>query len=280
MTLLRRATEQTQSDWVPVPEGLWRWVIGEKPELKLSEKYGNYQVRFPLMLTPAEQQRLKDEVGDPPEGSQQSWRTSYTVGLSLGYVDKAGQYKTTKLVDMLAASLGQGNTKPFRDWIAKGGGPSRPDDLDDQQAEMTAIADWLGWWEGLEVYGTIRHASGDRGTFANFSGPMAVGSLPGQKDDDYVAHGRGKLKAIIAESGATREEHAKTTRPSLLVTEQDDLVWQRYSELADQAIALGMDVDVPDLPIERASLVSLGVALKAKLEAKATEPVETQAPAF
>ena len=123
MSLLRRADEQTQSEWLPVAEGLWRWLVGV-PELKLSEKFGNYQVRFPLQLKSEEQSRLLTEVGKPPEGMQQSWRTSYTVGLSLGYVRRDGQYKSTKLVDFLAACLGAGNTKKFREWIAQGGGPS------------------------------------------------------------------------------------------------------------------------------------------------------------
>ena len=36
-------------------------------------------LRFPLMLTKAEQDRVKDEHGDPPEGIQQSWRAAYFV---------------------------------------------------------------------------------------------------------------------------------------------------------------------------------------------------------
>lgn len=195
-----------------MPEGLWRWIVGV-PELKLSEKYGNYQVRFPLNLTQAEQERLKQEYDDPPAGMQQSWRTMYSPGLSLGYVQKDGQYKSTKLVDFLAACLGSSNTKKFREWIAAGGGPPRPDDLNDQKAEMDAIAEWLKWWENLEVYGSIRHTTGDSGiTYANFAGPMPVGSLPGQRDNDYDAMGRGKLRAIIAESGETREDHSREAR--------------------------------------------------------------------
>ncbi len=211
MPLLKRATDQTQSQWLPTAEGLWRWVIGV-PELKLSEKYGNYQVRFPLVLTQTEQARMKADLGDPPEGMMQSWRTSYTVGLSLGYVQRDGQYKSTKLVDFLAAALGSGATKKFREWIANGGGPPRPDDMDDQKAELDGVSEWLKWWENLEVYGTITHREGDGTTYANFAGPLPVGSLPGQKDNDYDAHGRGKLRAIMAESGETREDHARAAR--------------------------------------------------------------------
>lgn len=205
MPLLKRATEQTQSEWKPVPEGLWRWTLG-KPELVPPDKYG-YRVRFRLTLTQLEQARLAAEYGSPDEGVQQSWRSNYSVGLSLGYVDRTGQYKTTKLIDFLAAVLGSTNSKKFRDWIAAGGGPPRPEDLDDQRAELEATTEWLGWWEDLEVYGTIRHADSADGTttYANFAGPMAVGSLPGQKEDDYQAHCRGKLRALMADSGATRE---------------------------------------------------------------------------
>ena len=214
MALLKRATDQTQSEWRPVPEGLWRWVVGI-PELRLSERCGNYQVRFPLTLTEAERTRLMSDYpldSDDAEGTQQSWRTNYTVGLSLGYVQRDGQYKSTKLVDFLAACLGAGNVRKFREWIAQGGGPPRPDDLDDQQAELRAIGDWLQWWQDLEVYGTITHRMGDGTTFANFAGPMPVGSLPGQKDNEYDALGRGKLRAIITESGETRESHSREHR--------------------------------------------------------------------
>ena len=229
MSLLRRADEQTQSEWLPVAEGLWRWLIGV-PKLKLSEKFGNYQVQFPLQLTSEEQSRLLAEVGKPPEGMQQSWRTSYTVGLSLGYVQRDGQYKSTKLVDFLAACLGAGNTKKFREWIAAGGGPPRPTDLNDQKAELDAIGEWLRWWENLEVYGTITHRAGEGDqVFANFAGPMPVGSLPGQKDNDYDALGRGKLRAIIAESGETREERSREQRVAAAATANDRPPAQRYT---------------------------------------------------
>ena len=214
-SVLRRANESTQSDWRPVAEGLWRWIIGV-PELKLSEKYGNYQVRFPLQLTEPERARLMAEHPlngvQQQDGVQQSWRTSYTVGLSLGYVQRDGQYKSTKLIDFLAACLGSGQTRKFREWIAQGGGPARPDDLNDQKAELKAIEEWLKWWENLEVYGTITHREGDGTTYANFAGPMPAGSIPGQKDPDYDALGRGRLRAIVAESGETRETHSREHR--------------------------------------------------------------------
>ena len=214
-SVLRRANEQQQSEWRPVDESLWRWRVSGKPEVALNEKFGKWGVKFPLTLTDSEKERLladvpEDELEQIKAGRiQQSFRSSYRVGLSLGWVDKTGQYQSTKLVDFLAACLGQAQTKKFREWIAQGGGPPRPDDLNDEKAEIEAIAEWLGWWEDLEVYGTITHKPGDRGVFANFAGPMPVGSLPGQKDPDYDALGRAKLRAIIVESGEKRDSHAR-----------------------------------------------------------------------
>jgi hypothetical protein len=236
-SVLRRANEQSQSEWRNVDEGLWRWRIAGKPEVALSEKFGKYQVKFTLLLTKSEQDRLLAELADnSPESLetikggqvQQSFRSSYRVGLSLGWVDRDGTYKTTKLIDFLAACLGQPQTKKFREWIAQGGGPPRPDDLNDAKAELEAIVDWLGWWEDLEVYGTITHREGDRGVFANFAVPMPVGSLPGHKDPDYDALGRGKLRAIIAESGETRTSNAQATNgkddPPIRYTQQGEPV--------------------------------------------------------
>lgn len=201
MPVLRRATDQQQNEWLPMPTGVWRFHVTVPPEIKMNENFGKYQVKFSLALTPAEVTRLKAEVGDPPEGVQQSYRTNYTPNLSLGFMDKIGQFRSTKLVDFLATSLGQTNTKKFREWIAAGGGPPRPEDPNDDKAEIALITEWLRWWEGSEVYGTITHRTGKDGTvWADFAGPIAVGALPGQKDDDYQTYGRGKLRAIIAES--------------------------------------------------------------------------------
>jgi hypothetical protein len=200
MSVLRRATDQQQSEWQALPEGLWRFQIAAPPEIKMNENFGKYEARFVLLLTPSEQARLKAEHGDPPEGQSQSWRTNYRPGLSLGWTDKTGMYRSTKLIDFLAACFGHANAKTFRKWIEQGGGPPRPADLDDDKAEIGLIGEWIKWWEGLEVYGTISHRTGKDGTiWSDFAGPMAVGSLPGQRDDEYQAHGRGKLRAMLAE---------------------------------------------------------------------------------
>jgi hypothetical protein len=205
MPLMRRANEVDTSEWRPIPLGVWRFRVNPAPEIKFYEQWNSHRARFPLLLTTDEQTRLFEEHGKPPEETQQSTRASYLSGLSLGYPDRAtGQYKSTKLVDFLAACLGQQNQKRFYDWIANGGGPPKIPDPDDQQAELEAIGQWLGWFEDLEVLGSIRHEEDAKGTiWARFGGPMAIGSLPGQKEDEYQAIGRGKLRSMIAEYEAS-----------------------------------------------------------------------------
>jgi hypothetical protein len=227
MPLLRKANESQQSDWRPVPEGLWRWEIGE-PEVVKSEKFNNYQVKFPLLLTSTEKDRLENEVGDTPAGVQQSWRTTYRTGLSLGFVDRTGQYKSTKLVDFLAACFGSKQQRKFREWIAAGGGPDTAG-LDNVDDEINAILDWLKWWQGLEVYGTISHRTGSDGrVWADFAGPMSVGSLPGQRDDDYQSVGLGKLRAMMAETGRQAEAPAPVVAPASPTPQLDAA---KYTEL-------------------------------------------------
>ncbi len=212
MVLFKRATEKGSfgdTKWLPTPEGLWRWVIGE-PSLKLWEARGDYSVHFPLTLTEAEQTRAKAESNELAEDEMQSYRTRYEPGVSFGYF-KDGVFTTTKLIDFLCFSLGSANAKGLRKWFEQGGGPPRPDDLDDQQAELEAITEWLKWFENMEIYGSVTHQADKKDPnkmWARFGGPMPVGALPGMKDDDYQAFGRGKLRAIIAASGETRESHA------------------------------------------------------------------------
>ena len=217
MTVLRRATESQFSDsydeetiWRTLNEGFWCFEIG-KPELVI-DSFGKRRVKFPLTLTESEQKRLKAEVGDDlPEGTLQSWRSSYRPGLTLGYHVKAdGSYKSTYLIDFLCAALGTETGKRMRKWIEAGGGPRRPDDPDDDVAELELIAEWLGWWEGLQVYGTITHSRPDNQgrIWANFAGPMPLGSLPNQPELDYQALCRGKFRVMRAESGQDPEPPA------------------------------------------------------------------------
>lgn len=241
MSVLNRATEQQDTKWQEVPEGLWRWIVGV-PELKVPDRFG-YRVKFPLSLTGPEQARLVAEHAPPPDDVKQSYRVSYTVGLSLGFF-RQGQFQSTKLIDFLSACLGSSNTKKFREWIAAGGGPPRPEDKDDAKAEIALIEEWLKWWENLELYGTITHATDKENpdkVFARFAGPMAVGSLPGQKDDEYQAHGRGKLRAIIVESHPELAEKkepvaAAASKPAVQFTAEG------------KQVALADDDDYDDVP--------------------------------
>jgi len=211
---MRRANDQQASEWEPIPTGVWRFEISPAPEVKFNERFNNHGARFPLLLVPSEQERLRAEHGSPAEGTQQSYRVSYTTGLSLGFFQRDGQYKSTKLIDFLEACVGQANGKKFRAWIMEGGGPPKPDDPDDPDQELKCIAEWLGWFEGLEVLGSIRHEEGADGTtWARFGGPMAVGSLPGQREDEYQAIGRGKLRSMVAELEASEEPKAKKPTP-------------------------------------------------------------------
>jgi len=232
MPLLRRANDTQANEWQPVPEGVWRWRLGT-PEVKFNERWNAHQARFPMQLTVEEQDRLMEEFGKPPEGVQQSWRTSHSTGLSLGYVQRDGQYKSTKLVDFLSACLGARNEKRFREWIQKGGGPLPCDDPDDPAQELEAIGQWLRWWEDLEVYGSIRHepdANQPGVLWARFGGPMAIGSMPGQKEEAYQAIGLGKLRGMIAES-----EGAETQAKKPVAATADRPPARRYTADGDEA---------------------------------------------
>lgn len=198
MTSVKRATE-SQSDtteWQLVPTGLWRWMVAENPTVGPSgflRKDGTetLNVKFQLMLTENEKARLLEEYGPPPDGMMQSWRAYYTCGLSLGYF-KDGQYISTKLIDFLGACLGSEGNKAFHKWIAAGNGPNE-------------VEGWLAWWKELEVYGTIEHKPDKKEPgkmWAYFAGPMPVGSLPGQKEPEYQALGRGKFKAMVQDCEA------------------------------------------------------------------------------
>ena len=245
MPLFKRANEQSEQLWLPVPEGLWRWIIGA-PELRMNERFGKYEVKFPLELTEEERARLMLETDDVyvPEGTQQSWRTQYTPGFSLGFMAADGQYRSTNLIDFMAAAVGHANGKRFREWIAAGGGYARPADKDDDKAELESIAHWLAWFENLELYGSIRHAPDKQNPqkmWARFGGPMAVGSLPNQKDDAYQAIGRGKLRAMIAEWQASG---GGTTAPDA----KKELVTAIQQETARARTAVAAPPEDDDIP--------------------------------
>lgn len=201
MPVTRRATENVNTTWIPIPEIPLATFVLAKPELRFSETYGNWNVNFGLALHPdlREQFIPKREL---PENTQQSDRVFYTCGLSFGYI-KDGQYQMPKLVEFMAACFGVAGGKAFRAWMAEGGGSPRPLDRDDDKAELEMIGDWLGWMEGLLVYGSVRHENDKQNpgqVRSRFGGPLPLGSLPGQPEIEYQQLGAGKFRLMRTET--------------------------------------------------------------------------------
>lgn len=238
MAILTRATEKNQAEWREVAEGMWRFRIG-KPALKQNPRDGKHRARFPLMLTLEEQKRHDEMIGPPPPGVNQSYRVNYSVGLSLGFF-REGQYQTTMLIDFLCAAMGTENGKKFRKWIEAGNGPPRPADKDDSVAELAMIETWLGWWEDLEVYGTVTQS----GQWTNFAGPMAVGSLPGQPEPDYQAHCRGKLRQMMTEVAQVEPMNPPSNTAAAIKEE----VAKARQTVAAPAVPADEDEDDQELP--------------------------------
>jgi hypothetical protein len=207
--ILRRATDQEGgAEWREMPNGLYRWISGP-PTISKSEQYGNLNVKFPLTLTESEKNRLKEEIGDPPDGTFQSWRPAfggYMCGLSLGYVKRDGAYKTTKLVDYFCCMFGAKNASKAREWIVSGGGPLLDGEAPEAE-QIKQLTEWFQWLDGLELLGSIENKPGNLGDMlARFGGPLPIGTsgtLWGP-DPAYQSFGLGKLRAIMAstDSGA------------------------------------------------------------------------------
>lgn len=199
MTYEMRNAQSRGSDtnWLPIPEGQHRFKVG-KPVLG---KYANptyknpWKVKFPLELIEVEQKALLAEVGELPEGTQQSYRTSYTAGLSFGYMKRDGSYKDTNLYHFVRNLFGRDNVKDATAWIQAGG---TPEITAPSEAEfIERVEAWLEWFQDMEIFGTITHRAGDDGRiWADFGGPLPVGLPPQAKDPDYQNFGRGKLRAI------------------------------------------------------------------------------------
>lgn len=211
MPVVRRATENNNTTWLPLPEKpLARFVL-VKPALRLSPTFGNWKVNFGLSLHPEWRERVLGKPKALPENTQQSDRAFHSVNLSLGYI-KDGMYQTTNLIDFMTACFGVEGGKKFRAWVEAGGGPPRPLDRDDDVAEIKLIGDWLGWMEGLEVFGSIRHdldRSGNGVIWARFGGEMPIGSLPDQEEPDYQTLAEGKLRSMVMETKAADEAYEK-----------------------------------------------------------------------
>ena len=208
MPTAKAANDQSSStEWVNVPDGLYRWKL-QKPVAVYSEKYGNWRVRFPLVLTDEERKRV-DEQAELKEGQQQSYRASYTVGLFenlFGYYPRrSDQFKPSKIAEIFAPAFGMKNQREVWDWIKSGGVPhvEKVETCEACSKEANGpcwehfaqqVVEWLAWLEDLEIYGEIKNENG----WANWGKPLAVGALPGQPERDYQSFGRGKFHGMIA----------------------------------------------------------------------------------
>lgn len=220
MPVTRRATENNNTIWLPLPAIPLTTFVLAKPDLRfvVTDAYSRWQVDFGLGLHPDERAQYLPKRDLPPN-TQQSDRVFHSPGLSFGFI-RDGAYQTTKLVDFMSACFGLEGGEKFREWIEDGGGSPRPLDRDDDKAEIEMIKDWFGWMEGLMVYGSIRHELDRRGTgrmFARFGGPLPLGSIKGQPEDAYQVLALGKYRAMRAETERADEafEEAKAKRAKL-----------------------------------------------------------------
>jgi len=209
---LKPSTKNTgSSDWVELAEGVYRWVIG-KPEIKWFDGSEKPSIQFPLRLTDSETTRYKAEYGEAEAGKQQSYRPAFgghTVGMSLGWYDKAAAFQTTNLVDFLTACMGFKNQKAMRSWIEAGACPDLDEAMSAEEQEA-AIVGWLGYIENMEILGSIAHRPNKKTgeSMARFGGPMGVGA-PGTiwgADPDYQSLGKGKLRAWQIATGGSEAE--------------------------------------------------------------------------
>jgi hypothetical protein len=209
MTIGRKATDSVQADYRELPDGfMGRFLIGTPKLRQMTGQYGQFWlVDFPLSLNEDEKARVIDMLGEPENGQYQSYRPAfggYSCGYKFGGFDKTGKYESKPMIDFLSAAFGAKNQRDFRKYIEAGGGPT--EDPNGTEEENQAICEsWLAWVDGLEVYGTIVHEEGKRGLLARFGAPMAVGSLPNQPEPDYQAMGKGRLRAMMAETSPTTD---------------------------------------------------------------------------
>jgi hypothetical protein len=196
---------QSETEWVPMAEGLWRFDIGEitieLSGFKNDDGSDKYRVSIPLQLTESEYERAK-ELANLTDNQQVSGRTKYRVGLGAKYplgFYRDGTYVSTKLADFLCVVFGSKQTNRARKFLEQGGSPDYSQ-AQTYEEQIKTLETWLNWMNQCQVYGTITHSEDKKvpGKFwGNFGGPLAVGALPGQPEPDYQAFGAAKLRALM-----------------------------------------------------------------------------------
>lgn len=213
--MAKPANQAGGSEWLPVPEGMWRMIVGAPTIEEKTNRWKTFQqLTFPLTLTEKEQERLKGMVGEPAQGQQQSYRVWVRGNeeTAMGYM-QSGKYKTSEcgLAEMMCASVGAKASGRLRAWMMAGGVPlvTPGQDWEGEKAELIAF---YSWFENLELYVQIRHdpdGTDPTKMWTHISAMMPIGSLPGQPEEVYCATQVAKVRMIIGMAG----ESDKTPDP-------------------------------------------------------------------
>lgn len=189
MPFTKPATANSSTEWRNVPEGTWRFLVG-KPVIGMHKsQFGDYMgLAFPLELMKAEQVRLFDAHGAPPEGQQQSYRIQVRGKLStaMGFY-RSGKYETTKcgLAEMMCAAVGAGSSRALREWMSNGGVPFVSADASEDE-EIQELVSFYSWFENLELYAKVRHEPDKTGKiWTRIESFTALGEPPGPTEQAY-----------------------------------------------------------------------------------------------
>ena len=205
--MAKPAQQNQQSEWLPMPEGMWRFVIGKPIIQERVSQWGTWpELTFPLTLTEAEQERLISLHGEPAQGQQQSYRLWIRgkEATACGYY-KAGAYQQTDcgLAQLMCAAVGAANARRLREWMSAGGVPPlSPNQTEDE--EWAELISWYSWFENLEVYATVRHDPDKKipgKVWPRCAAILPVGSLPNQPETEYQQACAGKVRTMINLAG-------------------------------------------------------------------------------
>lgn len=212
MALTKPATQNTASEWLPMAEGMWRFTVGAPQIREKASQWGDYiELTFPLTLTESEQERLIQQVGEPGQGQQQSYRVWVRgkVVTAMGYF-KGGKYQTTDcgLAELMCAAVGASGAKTLRQWMMDGGVPFVSPDATEAE-EIEELISFYSWFENLELYATIRHdpdKNDKTKVWPRIQALLPIGSLPGQAEENYQRSCIGKVRSITSGNPAPKVE--------------------------------------------------------------------------